>query len=177
QTAPGEGRGDGGGGWARLLDRGARGRGRLRGGGLGGGHRSQCRGLALLDPVEIKTGRRLFRNESERLEERLPSRVPIARLEALSAALQEFREAARLFGHFLPSPLDARHGLPVVDVDQEDAGPDLDGLVPVPARLRFVPLLDERLDLTLASLLLLRGTRRRKQGRRDGFERSVAGAA
>src|SRR6266542_1131676 len=85
-------------------------------------------GLSFLDSLEIETGRGLVRIERLCLEKELARRLRISGLVALSSLLEAFRHHSSLLGHFLPGLLDSRDRLGVVDVDQEDPGPDLDRL-------------------------------------------------
>src|SRR5204862_4738734 len=115
--------------------------------GLRLGRRGLLLTLRLLDALEVETGRRLagidfLGPQKERLRP-----LVVAGLEALPPPLQVVRDEAALIGHLLPRSFDPRDGVGVVDVYQENAGPDLDRLLPLAFPGRLVALLQQGVDV------------------------------
>src|SRR5215831_14940118 len=115
-----------------------------------------------LDSIEVRARGGVGLVEGEHLQERLARRREVAGLERLAASLQALDDAPVALRHLLPRPLDAADGLGVVDVDQEDPGPDLDRLLAVARTRGLVAPAEQGIDL------LLLGRRLGCGGRREG---------
>src|SRR5262249_26897392 len=139
----------------------------------------RCTSELFLDSVDVETSRRLILIERQNLEELLSRPGEIARFELLAAGLERIGDHSVALRHFLAGFLDARDGFGVVDVDQKDARPDLDGLLAIAAPGGVVALLQERLDFLVGGagvLFFRRGARRRRNmARRRGAGRRWSG--
>ena len=107
-------------------------------------------GELLLDPIEVGASGGVVLVPREDLQELLAGSREVARLEALAAPFEGLRDSPVALGHLLAGLLDPSDGLGVVDVDQEDPRPDLDGLLPIADPRGLVALRQERLDLVLS---------------------------
>ena len=108
-------------------------RGRAR-----GGHREDG-----VDLVQVVPRRRVRLRERQDLEEGIPCRREVSRLVALHALGEEDVELARGLALLLPGGVDSPGRLVVREVDQEDAAPEVDGLLQVAPGRGVVPLPEE----------------------------------
>jgi hypothetical protein len=109
--------------------------------GKGGQRRCLCHGC------DGGRRRRGFRPDRKNGIELAAGRSHVALREAFLASLERGCDFPTFLRHLPARVFDPRDGFRVVDVDQENAGPDLDRLLFVPGVPRLVPSPEEYLDL------------------------------
>ncbi len=154
--------------------------GRRRGLGVGrlpGTGRPGTRHVARVELLEVFARREVAGLDRQHLLERLAGGFEVAGLQVADAVVEHLLDLPLGLRLELARSLDAAGGLLMVDVDQEDTGPGVDGALRVAGIVGGLTLVQQLLDAPVALGIAAAegeagGHRRGLEGRRDGHLRS-----